>query len=257
MLLVIDIGNTNTSIGIFEKDNLIKTFSISTDAKKTEDEYGIVLLTILNHNNIASKIEGAIISSVVVQLSEIYKNALLKYLNIQAVNLSYKSKLPITLNLDNNKEIGADRIANAAAAKIKYKLPAIVIDFGTATTFDIVDKNSRFIGGIITPGLKIQAKSLAQFTSKLPKLKIEAPKSAIGKNTIDAMLSGIVIGHISMIEGMVKRCEKELGEKPTVIATGGFSPVVFEKMENVLNYIDKDLTLFGLKELYYLNKDEK
>jgi len=256
MLLVIDIGNTNTTFGIFEKDNLIKTFSLSSDVKKTEDEYGITILTILNHNGITSKIEGAIISSVVVQLTEIYNNALLKYLNIKAFNLSYKSILPITLKLDNNKEIGADRIANAAAARIKYKLPAIVIDFGTATTFDIVDKDSNFVGGIIAPGLKIQAKSLSQFTSKLPKLALDAPKQIIGKNTIDAMLSGIVFGTISMIEGMIKKCELELNEKATIIATGGYSPVIFENLENVLNYIDKDLTLFGLKELYYLNKKE-
>ena len=143
----------------------------------------------------------------------------------------------------------------STAATIKYKLPAIVIDFGTATTFDIVDKNANFIGGMIAPGLKIQAQSLAQFTSKLPKLKIEAPKEAIGKDTINAMLSGIVLGHRCMIEGMIKKCEKELGQKATVVATGGYSSVLFENMDNVLNHIDKDLTLFGLKELYKLNKE--
>ena len=161
--------------------------------------------------------------------------------------------MPIKLNLENNKEIGADRIANASAVVSKYKLPAIVIDFGTATTFDIVDKNANFIGGLIAPGLKIQAKSLSQFTSKLPKLKIEAPSSAIGKDTISAMLSGIVLGHRCMIEGMIKKCEDELGKKATVIATGGYSSILFENMDSVINYIDKDLTLFGLKELYKLN----
>lgn len=255
MLLVIDIGNTNTSIGVFDKENLIKTFSISSDIKKTEDEYGIMLLTVLNHNNLISKIKGAIVSSVVPQLCEIYKNALLKYMNIKAIGLSYKSKMPVVLKLDNNKEIGADRIANASAVAIKYKLPCIVIDFGTATTFDIVDKDSNFIGGIIAPGLKIQANSLSQFTSKLPKLKIEAPKNAIGKNTISAMLSGIVLGHKCMIEGMIKKCEKEMNQKATIIATGGYSSVLFDDMDKIFDYIDKDLTLFGLKELYYLNKE--
>ena len=255
MLLVIDIGNTNTSIGVFDNEKLIKTFSLSSDIKKTDDEYGISLLTLLNHTNLTQKIKGAIVSSVVPQLCEIYKNAVTKYLNITPVSLSYKSKMPINLSLKNNKEIGADRIANATAATIKYKLPAIVIDFGTATTFDIVDKNANFIGGMIAPGLKIQAQSLAQFTSKLPKLKIEAPKEAIGKDTINAMLSGIVLGHRCMIEGMIKKCEKELGQKATVVATGGYSSVLFENMDNVLNHIDKDLTLFGLKELYKLNKE--
>ena len=253
MLLVIDIGNTNTSLGVFEQDKLIHTFALSSDIKKTDDEYGISLLAILNHNNITSKIKGAIVSSVVPQLCEIYKNAIKKYLNIDAITLSYKSKMPIKLNLANNKEIGADRIANAVAATSKYKLPAIVIDFGTATTFDIVDNNANFIGGLIAPGLKIQAKSLSQFTSKLPKLKIEAPSSAIGKDTISAMLSGIVLGHSCMIEGMIKKCEKELGQKATVVATGGYSSVLFENSS--IDYIDKDLTLFGLKELYRLNQE--
>ena len=253
MLLVIDIGNTNTSLGVFEQDKLIHTFALSSDIKKTDDEYGISLLAILNHNNITSKIKGAIVSSVVPQLCEIYKNAIKKYLNIEAITLSYKSKMPIKLNLANNKEIGADRIANAVAATSKYKLPAIVIDFGTATTFDIVDNNANFIGGLIAPGLKIQAKSLSQFTSKLPKLKIEAPSSAIGKDTISAMLSGIVLGHSCMIDGMIKKCEKELGQKATIIATGGYSSVLFENSS--IDYIDKDLTLFGLKELYKLNQE--
>ena len=254
MLLVIDIGNTNTSLGVYENNNLIETFRLSSDVKKTDDEYGISLLTILNHNNLTSKIKGAIVSSVVPQLCEIYKNAIKKYLKIEAISLSYKSKMPIKLALNNNKEIGADRIANAAAAAIKYKLPAIVIDFGTATTFDIVDKNASFIGGIIAPGLKIQANSLSQFTSKLPKLKIEAPDKAIGKSTISAMLSGIVLGHKCLIEGMIKNCEKELNQKATIIATGGYSSVLFDNMDGIFDYVDKDLTLFGLKELYNLNK---
>ena len=253
MLLVIDIGNTNTSLGVFDDNTLVNTFALSSDVKKTADEYGISLLTILNHTNLTSKIKGAIVSSVVPQLCEIYKNAIKKYLGIEAVSLSYKSKLPIKLNLKNNKEVGADRIANASAVVSKYKLPAIVIDFGTATTFDIVDEKANFIGGIITPGLKIQAKSLSQFTSKLPKLKIEAPQDAIGKDTISAMLSGIVLGHGCMIEGMIKKCERELGQKATVGATGGYSSVLFENMDNTINHIDKDLTLFGLKKLYELN----
>lgn len=255
MLLVVDIGNTNTSLGIFDKDNLIYTFNLSSDVKKTIDEYGISLFSLLNYNNLTSKIKGAMVSSVVPQLCETYKSAIEKYLSIKPISLSYKSKMPIKLALDNNKEIGADRIANASAVVKKYPLPAIVIDFGTATTFDIVDKNANFIGGIIAPGLKIQAKALSQFTSKLPKLKIEPPKKVIGKDTISAMLSGIVLGHKSLIEGMVKNCEEELGQKATIIATGGFSSVLFDNLDNTLDYIDKDLTLQGLKELYYLNKE--
>ena len=251
IILAIDIGNTNTSIGIYDKDDLVETWRISSDIKRTVDEYGILLCSFLNHKNL--KIEGAIISSVVPKLGETYKEALLKYLKINAINLSYKSKMPITLKIDNNKEIGADRIANATAVVKKYKLPAIVIDFGTATTFDIVDSDYNFIGGIIAPGLEIQARALSQFTSKLPKIKIEPAKTAIAKDTISAMLSGIVLGHKCMIEGMIKECEHELNNYATIIATGGYSEVLFK--DGMIDYIDKDLTLFGLKELYYMNKD--
>ncbi len=248
-ILALDIGNTNASIGVYTNDKLSQIWRISSDIKRTEDEYGILLSSFLKD----IKVEGAIISSVVPKLAQTYKEALNKYIGIDAINLSYKSKMPINLALDNNKEIGADRIANATAVKIKYKLPAIVIDFGTATTFDIVDKDSNFVGGIIAPGLEIQAKALSQFTSKLPKLKIEPAKSAIGKDTISAMLSGIVLGHKCMIEGMIKQCENELGSNATVVATGGYSDILFKN--SAINYIDKDLTLFGLRELYYLNKD--
>ncbi|MBR2068583.1 MAG: type III pantothenate kinase [Candidatus Gastranaerophilales bacterium] len=251
IILAIDIGNTHASIGIYDGNKLVDTFRISSDIKRTVDEYGILICGFLNHKNL--KIEGAIISSVVPKLGETYKEALNKYLKIKAVNLSYKSKMPVNLKLDNNKEIGADRIANATAVVKKYSLPAIVIDFGTATTFDIVDENSDFIGGIIAPGLEIQARALSQFTSKLPKIKIEPAKSAIAKDTISAMLSGIVLGHKCMIEGMIKNCEKELNAKATIVATGGYSDILFEN--SVIDYIDKDLTLLGLKELYYLNKD--
>ena len=249
MILTLDIGNTNTSIGVFDNKNLVEKYRISSDINKTEDEYGVLLENILKEH----KINGAIVSSVVPQLKETIKLAVSKYLKVNPVSLSYKSKMPITLALDNNSEIGADRIANASACVLKYKLPAIVIDFGTATTFDIVDENKTFLGGIITAGVEIQARALSKYTSKLPKLKIEAPQNAIGKNTISAMLSGIVSGHQCLIEGMIKKCSKELSKTPTVIATGGFSEVLFDK--NIIDYVDKDLTLYGLKELYNMNKE--
>ncbi len=262
MLLTIDIGNTHTNIGIFEEnsDTLDKkpliNWNIASDLKRTEDEYGILILNLLNSFPHKTDIKAAIISTVVPPLGEVFKGALKKYLKIESLLVSHKLKLPFEINLDDPKELGADRIANAAAAVKLYRLPAIVIDFGTATTFDIVDENKKFVGGIIAPGLKIQANSLSSFTSKLPKVKIEAPKSAIGKNTISAMMSGIVRGHACMIDGMIKLCEEELNavNKACVIATGGFSSVLFSNLERDFNYINKDLTLLGLKYLYELNK---
>ena len=253
LILAIDIGNTNTSIGIWNKDNLVDTCAISSDIKKTCDEYGILLTTILNHKDFLSEIKGAIISSVVPKLSETFSDAILKYLKIKAINLTHKSKMPVKLNLDNNKEIGADRIANASAAAIKYKLPAIVIDFGTATTFDIVNSNGEFVGGIIAPGLGTQLNSLGRATEKLPELKVAEVENYIGNCTVDAILSGVIRGSACMIDGMLKNCMRELGEKPFIIGTGGYCSIMAKYMEQHFDRIEPDLTLQGLRELYMLN----
>ena len=257
MLLVCDIGNTNTNIGIYDNDILLYVWSIASDHIKTSDEYGILITALLNTKNMKEKINSAIISSVVPTLGETIKTAIKNYLNVEAYHVSYKSKLPVKIALDEPREAGADRIANASAAAVMYKLPVIVIDIGTATTFDIVDENLDFIGGIIAPGPKIQTKSLSQFTSKLPKLKIEAPKCAIGKNTIDAMLSGVVKGHECMVEGMIDLCEKELGKKATIVATGGFSSVLFDNMKRPFDFVNKELTLSGLNIIWKLNFGEE
>ena len=251
MLLVVDIGNTNTNIGIFEENKLLKIYSVASCHSKTPDEYGILFSSLLELSGI--KIKNAVISSVVPTLEEIIKKGVQDYLGIEPYCVSHKSKLPVIINLDEPKEAGADRLANAAAAAVLYKLPAIVIDIGTATTFDIVDKNKNFLGGIIAPGPYIQAKSLSHATSKLPKLKIEAAKSAIGRNTIDAMLSGIVLGHGKMVDGMIKECEKELGEKATIIGTGGFSSMLFSSVERKADFVNKSLTLEGLKIIWEMN----
>ncbi len=256
MLLVIDIGNTNTNIGIYEGEKLLKVYAIASDNIKTSDEYGIIISSLLLANQIKEKVKHAAISSVVPTLGETIKKAVLDYLNIDAFMISYKSKLPFSIKIDNPKEAGADRLANACAAVVLYKLPAIVIDIGTATTFDIVDENKNFIGGIIAPGPQIQAKSLSQFTSKLPKLNVEAPKNIIGRNTIDAMLSGIVYGHAKMTEGMIEACEEELRSKATLVATGGYSKILFQSLKREI-IIDKNLTLFGLKKIWELNVGEK
>ena len=253
MLLTADIGNTSITLGLFDNEALIEDFRLASDKDLSLEEYEVLLKSLFKNYDI----KGCIISSVVEELNEKFTSAVYNVFKIKPLMLSAKVNTGIKINMPNLDEVGADRIANAAGAYVLYNHPVIVIDFGTATTFDIVDKNSCFIGGIIAPGLKIQANSLSQFTSKLPKLKIEAPKRSIGKDTISAMLSGIVLGHKCLIEGMIKKCEQELNEKATIIATGGFSSVLFDNMDKIFDYIDKDLTLFGLKELYYLNKEEK
>jgi len=253
MLLTVDIGNTNTSFCVFDKDEIVFTCSITTDVNRLCDEYGITILNLIRNAKLEDKLSFALISNVVAQLDDVIKEAVEKYLKIKAHLVSYKDKLPFTIDIDEPKSLGADRIANAAAVCDKYKAPIIVIDFGTATTFDIIDKNKSFAGGLIAPGLMIQAKSLAQFTSKLPKIKIEAPKNAVAKNTIDAMMAGIVIGHAKMIDGMIQKSEQELGEKAYIIATGGLSSVLTDCMDRKFDLIDKNLTHKGIKRIFEIN----
>lgn len=254
MLLTIDIGNTNITLGVFDKDNLIQSWRLSTDITRTEDEYGIFIKNLISHTEYSQEIDNAVIASVVVQLTEKIEKALIKYLNITPFIITHKIKTNFAIKTDIPSQVGADRLANAAAVKELYKLPAIVVDFGTATSFDVVNGKSEFIGGIIAAGMKIQAEALSLKTSKLPKLNIEESGNVIGRNTIDAMLSGIVRGHASMIDGLIKECEKELGEKATIIATGGYSSVISNYLNRKFDYIDSDLTLKGGKILFYLNR---
>ncbi len=249
MLLTVDIGNTNITLGIFDEDKIVHSWRLSTEINRTEDEYGVFLKNLLKDINITN----AIISSVVVQLTEKLQTAIKKYLNIDSIIISHKSKMNIKIKTDIPSQVGADRIANACAAAYLYKSPAIVVDFGTATSFDIVNSNQEFIGGIITAGMKIQAEALSNRTSKLPKLSIETPDHTIGTNTIDAMLSGIVIGHAAMIDGLIDACEKEIGEKPTIIATGGYSTVISKFLKRKFDYVNPDLTLIGMNLLFKLS----
>ena len=250
MILISDIGNTSITVGLFDNDKKLKTWRLTTDIKRSSDEYGIVISGLIKQFNQDLKIEGAIVSSVVTTLTDIYLSAIKKYLNIEPINFSYKIDAGINILTENKSEVGADRIVNAVAAMNFYTTPAIVIDFGTATTFDIINNKNEFIGGIIAPGMKIQAQSLAKSTSKLPLLDIEPIKSVIGKNTQEAILSGIVRGHACMILGLLKECEKELGQKPLIIATGGYANLVSEYINPPFDYIDEDLTLKGLNLIY-------
>lgn len=250
MLLTLDIGNTSTTIGLFDGDNLVETWSIASEKHRSEDEIGILLINLLKIHNYEDKVDSACLCSVVVCLTERYKNALKRYLGIEPFVVSNKTTNLLNYCVDYPEEVGADRIVNAFAAYSIYKKTCIVVDMGTATSFDIVRGNGDFLGGIICAGMKIQAESLKKFTSKLPLIKIEAPQNAIGANTIDAMLSGIVRGHACMIDGLIKECEKELGEKAIIIATGRYSDMVAEYMNRKFDSINPNITLEGLKIVY-------
>lgn len=253
MLFVLDIGNTNITAGVFDGEALIQSWRIASDIKKSEDEYGIVIKNLVKDSNLLEKLDYAVISSVVMPLTEKIQLSIKKYLNINSLVVSHKIDTGLKITLDNPKELGPDRIVNGLAASRLYGAPVIVVDFGTATSFDIVNEKYEFIGGIIAAGMMIQANALASFTSKLPKVKIEAPEKTIGSNTIDAMLSGIVRGHAAMIDGLIADCEKELGQRAIVVATGGYSSIISKYLHRQFDYVNQDLTLLGLKMIYDLN----
>jgi len=253
MLFVADIGNTSITTGIYDGEKLLYTWKLASDKKRSEDEYGIFLHNFIHHAGMV-KLEGAIISSVVLPLTERFTVAIEKYLKVPVINLTHKTNTGIVIDLNKPQEVGADRIANACAAFHTYKKTAVVVDFGTATSFDIVSSDGKFLGGVITPGIRISADALNAFTSMLPKVRIEAPPATIGKNTIDAMLSGLVRGHGAMIDGLIQDVEKELGEPVITIATGGYSEIITEYLKRPFDHLNKNLTLEGLRQIYELNK---
>jgi type III pantothenate kinase len=251
MLFVADIGNTSISAGLYDGTALVETWSISTDRGKTEDEYGVLLRGLVSR---IERIDSGIISSVVPAITERFTNALSRYVGVQAHVLASETKTGITLDVESPKEVGCDRIANACAAYNLYKTPAVVVDFGTATNFDVVTEDGRFIGGIIAPGLRFSAEAFSSFTNLLPKIKLDGVDRVVGRNTVQNMLSGVVIGHAAMIDGLIARVEEELQTPITTIATGGFSAIVTKHMKRPFDYFNPHLTLEGLRLIYEMNR---
>lgn len=249
MLLTADIGNTSITLGLFEDDALVEEFRLASDKDLPLEEYEVLLKSLFKNFNVS----GCIISSVVEELNEKFKNAVKNVFKLEPLFLSTAINTGIKIALDNPEEAGADRIANAAGAYVLYDKPVIVVDFGTATTFDIVNKKGEFIGGVIAPGLNLQMKVLNTFTSKLPRIDVAISTHAIGHNTQDAILSGVIRGTAGMIDGLVEQCEQELGEKAVLVATGGYSGLISNYLKRPFDFINPSLTLEGLRYLYQLN----
>ncbi len=250
MLLTADIGNTSITLGLFEDDALVEEYRLASDKDLSLEEYEVLLKTLFKD----FKVDGCIISSVVEELTKKFKTAVDNVFKINSIILSTEINTGVKICLDNPEEAGADRIANAAGAYVLYNHPVIVVDFGTATTFDIVNEKGEFIGGIIAPGLNLQLKALNKFTSKLPRIEVALSNTAIGHNTTDAILSGVLRGSASMIDGLIEQCEKELGAKAVVVATGGYSGLIANYLKRPFDFINPTLTLEGLRHLYQINK---
>lgn len=254
MLLVIDVGNTNTCFGVFKGDELIFNWRIATKIERTSDELAILTLNFFQFKKIlSSEIKGVIISCVVPPLLNSLIDMLKRYFSISPLIVGPGIKTGMPILYKNPKEVGADRIVNAVAAYEKYKRDVIAVDFGTATTFDYVSKNGEYVGGAISPGIMISVDALFQQTSKLPRIELIKPATVIGKDTIHSMQAGIIYGFISLVDGIVERIKMEVGGEPPVIATGGIGNLIFSDLKTITEY-DEFLTLKGLKIIYERNR---
>ena len=251
-IIAVDIGNTETTVGIGSKDNW-DSYRFTTRDTNTPDE----LLALFNStfqikSEVKKDIEGAIICSVVPQATNSFSEAIRKYLNLEPVIVGPGIKTGLKVNIDNPKELGPDRIANSVAGYLITKTDTVVIDLGTATTFDVVSKNKEYLGGSIAPGIKISLDALTLKTASLKSVELDTPNKVIGKNTYEAIQSGLIMGHASMIDSMVEKIILEIDIEPKIILTGGLSKVVQPILNVNVEYIE-NLTLVGLEEIYKLN----
>jgi len=251
MLLAIDIGNTNVTIGLFDAQKLQKTWRISTDSSRTSDEYGLQISNMLGSNKIIDEVS---ICSVVPPLTPTFEVLCRRYFKVNPLTIGAGSKTGIKVMYDSPRDVGTDRIVDAAAVVHLYGGPAIIVDLGTATVFDAITASSEYLGGAIAPGMGVSADALFRATSQLRRVELSAPDSAIGKNTQHSIQSGLVLGYSELVKGMIRRFKLELGKESKVIATGGLAQVV-EKEVSLFDIIDPDLTLKGLQIVHELNKD--
>lgn len=254
MLLVVDIGNTNIVFGLFDGDHIKSHWRISSDKSRTSDEYGVLFKKLIDIKQIeTSLIKGAAISCVVPNLLETILDAINTYFEIEPIIVGPGVKTGMPILYHNPKEVGADRIVNGVAAYEKFHKSVIVVDFGTATTFDCISEKGEYLGGLITTGLHVSAEALYQKASKLPRVEIVKPDTVIGKTTVESIQSGLVHGYAGLVDGIVKKIKTEMKTDPKVIATGGSADLIAAESETVES-VDNFLTLKGLKLIYERNQ---
>ncbi len=264
MLLAFDVGNTNIVLGVFKDGKMITNWRLETDNNKSADEYGMIVGQLFQHEGLKPEsVKDVIISTVVPSVLYTLQHLSMKYFNRKAIVIGPGIKTGLVVKYDNPKQVGSDRIVNAVAAHSKYGGPLIIIDFGTATTFCAVTAKAEYIGGSIAPGLKIASEALFEKTSKLPKVELEEPGHVICRNTINSMQSGLVYGHMGMVDYIVKKMKKELqdysrdeSQEVKVIATGGLATMIDSGID-CIDHVDKMLTLEGLEMIYEKNRKNR
>ncbi len=254
MLLVIDIGNTDITWGVFDNEELRATWHLSTEIHRRADEYAGLLINLLHYQRLdTSDIKEVALCSVVPPLTPTFEELFKRYFHISPLVVGVGVKTGVRIRMDNPREVGADRIVNAAAGHHLYGGPLIITDLGTATTFDVVSVEGDYLGGAIAPGIVTAAEALFMRAAVLPRVELTRPKQVIGTNTITAMQSGIIFGYVSLIEGMVSRIQQELGERAKVVATGGYAEPI-AKETPVIDVVNPNLTLVGLRLIYLMNR---
>ena len=257
MLLVIDVGNTNTVLGLYDDENLLHDWRIRTEIDHTIDEYGVLIYNLYQSSRLKAKeikaITDIIISCVVPPMLNILEPLCVKYFNVKPLIVGPGIKTGMPIFYDNPKEVGADRIVNAVAAYNKYRKESIIVDFGTATTFDYVSPKGEYMGGCIAPGIVISIEALFERASKLPRVEFSKPKTVLTKDTVSAIQAGIMFGYAGLVDGIVSRMKTEVKTKPLVIATGGLANIIAPETKTI-EKIEEMLTLDGLRIIYELNK---
>ncbi|AZB41207.1 type III pantothenate kinase [Bacillus sp. FJAT-42376] len=253
MILVLDVGNTNTVIGVYEKEELNYHWRIETSRNKTEDEFGMLFKSLFEHVGISFQdFEGIIISSVVPPIMFSLERMCKKYFQIKPQIVGPGIKTGLNIKYENPREVGADRIVNAVAGIHLYGSPLIIVDFGTATTYCYINEEKQYMGGAIAPGVNISTEALYSRAAKLPRIEIARPENIIGKNTVSAMQSGILFGYVGQVEGIVRRMKEETGQNPKVIGTGGLASLIANESDTI-DIVDPFLTLKGLHLIYDRN----